>query len=76
MDPQAKQHKRTAVGSLRVLALELGLNISRRKADLTKDDFIQRRDKSSSETGEGRGTCTGHVHDLVFLHNPLPPLES
>ena len=40
MDHQAKQRKRSAVSSLRALALELGLNTSRRRADLSKDDFI------------------------------------
>ena len=40
MDHQAKQRKRSAVSSLRALALELGLNTSRRRAHLSKDDFI------------------------------------
>lgn len=40
MEPQAKQRKRDAVGNLRVLASELGLETNRRQADLTKEAFL------------------------------------
>lgn len=43
MEPQAKQRKRNAVGNLRELASELGLDTDRagvgRRSDLTRDDF-------------------------------------
>ena len=41
MEPQAKQRKRDAVGNLRALADELGVTTNRKKADLTKSDFVE-----------------------------------
>ena len=65
MDHQAKQRKRSAVSSLRALAVELGLNTSRRRADLSKDDFTALH----AEVAIQRTTPEQNLYLYLYIHS-------
>lgn len=73
----AKGRKRDAVGNLRELADELGVTVNRRKADLTKDDFMAFHDevKTRSATPKHRARLDAAMQLYFGAAMVLPPLQ-
>ena len=62
----AKQRKRDAVGNLRDLAAELGLQVERRRPDLTKGEFddLQKKVTSAARTPDHKRRVKEFVDQL------------